>query len=227
MPFQDSNGMHFSNGANFHSPTSVLQGAPTQNYTDQIKQIMMERLAKTSRSKIHTAVSKHWLPYREQYNLPVFVPPGSASRGGEMATFAIILAGKLSYGTVQGYIWSITEFHKQQLGVHGNPLDGVADWSRFMNALMVQTWVDTKVESHVMVPFPVLLRTLLSINQKIQTRGRLGPDDAHNALHDVQVPDTTAKDKNDIRCHHAFAQTRRRVEVFVRWGLLARGDGHC
>ena len=126
----------------------------------------MERLAKTSRSKINTAVKKHWLPYRDEFKLPVFVPPGSTSRGGEMATFAIIMATTLSYGTVQGYIWSIVEFHKQHIGVHGNPLDGVADWSRFMCALMVQTWVDTKVESHVMVPFPVLLHTLLAINQQ-------------------------------------------------------------
>ena len=162
-------------GAGFQSLTSVLVGAPNEAYTEQIKNIMRQRLTQASQSKISTAVSKWWLPFRLQHNLPSFIPPGSSSRGGEMAAFTIsIVAEGRKYGTMQGYIWGIQEFHKHHLGSHADPLDGVADWSTFMHALMVQTWVDTKVESHRMVPFKIFLDTMLALNQSSRADVALG-----------------------------------------------------
>jgi len=78
-----------------------------------------------------------------------------------MASFAIYLAlnGK-KFGTLQGYIWSIREHHIREKGVLFDPLDNVADWSRFMSALEVQTWVDSAVEPREMVPFMLLVRAL-------------------------------------------------------------------
>ena len=66
----------------------------------------------------------------------------------------------VKYGTAQGYIWAIAEYHIQHWGIAGDPLDNVADWSRFMSAMEVQTWVDTSVEPRQMVPFMLLVRAL-------------------------------------------------------------------
>ena len=78
-----------------------------------------------------------------------------------MASFAMHLArNNLKYGTVQGYIWALCEHHIQVGGIAADPLDNVLDWSRFMHALEVQSWVDSSVEPREMVPFAVFVRTL-------------------------------------------------------------------
>ena len=78
-----------------------------------------------------------------------------------MASFALYLARKgLKYATIQGYIWACCEYHIQHGGISMDPLDNVQDWSRFMHALEVQTWVDSTVEPHEMVPFQLFVRTL-------------------------------------------------------------------
>ena len=78
-----------------------------------------------------------------------------------MASFAIFLANKrLKFATIQGYIWAACEHHIQNGGITMDPLDNVQDWSRFMNALEVQSWVDSSVEPHEMIPFQLFVRTL-------------------------------------------------------------------
>jgi hypothetical protein len=51
MLCQGQHGVHSMNGAGFHSLTSVLIGAPNEAYTEQIKNIMRQRLTQASQSK--------------------------------------------------------------------------------------------------------------------------------------------------------------------------------
>ena len=54
-------------------------------------------------------------------------------------------------------MWAVCEYHIQRLGIIGNPLDNVVDWSRFMGALEVQAWVDSSVEPRQMVPYQLAI----------------------------------------------------------------------
>ena len=93
------------------------------------------------------------------------VPAGSPSRGGVMASFALHMARRgLKFGTIQGYVWAVCEHHIQVGGIIADPLDNVQDWSRFMNALEVQSFVDATVEPHEMVPFQLFVRTLRTLD---------------------------------------------------------------
>ena len=123
---------------------------------------MNTRLKITSQSTIATVVRKWWDPFLILHSYPsTLIPAGSPLRGGVMASFALHLAkAHLKYGTIQGYVWAISEHHIQQGGVQADPLDNVQDWSRFMKALEVQTFCDSTVEPHEMVPFLLLVRTL-------------------------------------------------------------------
>ena len=87
-----------------------------------------------------------------------------------MASFVLSMANtfKIKYGTMQGYVGAIKEVHIQALGSMGNPLDGVLDWSTFMQAVAVQSYVDATVESHVMVPFMVMVRVLRGIGTQFR-----------------------------------------------------------
>ena len=152
-------------GPGFHSPASVFIGAVTVEYAQQIKEIMCNRLKSTS--KMDTVLGKWWKPHRESHGYPVLIPAGSVTRGGEMASFVLFMANtfQLKFGTMQGYVGAIREVHMQSLGSMGDPLDGVLDWSKFMNALHVQSFVDARVESHVMVPFNVMVQVLLRLDR--------------------------------------------------------------
>jgi hypothetical protein len=161
-------------GASYHSPASVFIGAVTVEYQQQIKDVMGSRLK--SSSKVDTVLRKWWRPHRLQHGLPVLIPPGSPSRGGEMASFVLHMANtfQLKYGTMQGYVGAVKELHVQSLGSIGDPLDGVLDWSKFMQALHVQCFVDSSVESHVMVPFNVMVRVLLALDHSDRSHVALG-----------------------------------------------------
>ena len=92
-----------------------------------------------------------------------------------MASFALHLArGNLKFGTIQSYIWAICEYHIQIGGITHDPLDNVQDWSRFMNALEVQSWVDSSVEPHEMIPFDLFIKTLLSLRHDSHSDVLLG-----------------------------------------------------
>lgn len=138
-----------------HPPVSVSKGAVSAADAASIKDVMNTRLKTSSQSTINTVVSKWWLPFVMLHSLAyTVIPAGSPSRGGVMASFALHMArANLKFGTIQGYVWAICEHHIQQNGVDADPLDNVQDWSRFMNALEVQSFVDASVEPHEMVPF--------------------------------------------------------------------------
>lgn len=93
-----------------------------------------------------------------------------------MASFVLSMANtfQIKYGTMQGYVNAIKELHTHALGSVGDPLDGVLDWSKFMHALHVQSWVDSSVESHVMVPFGLMLQVLLRLDKSCRTDVALG-----------------------------------------------------
>ena len=145
-----------------HPPVSVSAGAVSASDGLAIQNVMNTRLETSSQSTINTVVSKWWLPFLLLHALPyVTVPPGHDGRGGVMASFTLHLARKnLKFGTVQSYVWAICEHHIQVGGIAADPLDNVLDWSRWMHALEVQSWVDSSVEPHEMVPFTLFVRTL-------------------------------------------------------------------
>ena len=149
----------------YHTPASVFVGAVSLQYSQQIREVMGNRLR--SQDKLKTAYTKWWRPHRLLHDYPMLIPPGQNTRGGEMASFALYMANsfQIKFGTITGYIQSIREIHTQCLGSVGDPLDGVLDWKKFMSALHVQSFVDATVESHVMVPFRVMVLVLLGLDR--------------------------------------------------------------
>ena len=117
--------MSSGNGRGFHSPASVFVGAVSVAYAQQIKDVMGSRLK--SSSKVATVLRKWWEPHRLAHGYPILIPPGSPTRGGEMASFVLSMANtfQIKYGTMQGYVGAIREMHIQSLGSVGDPLDGV------------------------------------------------------------------------------------------------------
>jgi hypothetical protein len=166
--------MSSGDGRGYHSPASVFVGAVTVQYQQQIKDVMGSRLK--SSSKVDTVLRKWWSPHRDKHGYPVLIPPGSPSRGGEMASFVLSMANtfQLKYGTMQGYVAAVRELHVQSLGSIGDPLDSVLDWPKFMQALHVQSFVDSRVESHVMVPFQVMVKVLLGLDHTCRDHVALG-----------------------------------------------------
>lgn len=75
---------------------------------------------------------------------------------------------------MQGYMWGVCAKHMNEFGGAGNPLDGVQDWSKFMNALEVQTWVDSSTEPRRMIPFRLFVDTLLQLNPAVRKEAALG-----------------------------------------------------
>lgn len=84
-----------------------------------------------------------------------------------MASFLLFMlnTNKIKYGTAQGYVGSVCNWHMDVLGGLGNPIADVIDWKRFCNACAVQSWVDASIESHVMFPFELLVKTLLCLDR--------------------------------------------------------------
>ena len=150
-----------------HPPATVMVGALDQLDQLAIINVLNERLCKSSHSQIETVRSKWWSKFllHKNYDFST-IPAGSPARGGIMASFALYMArAGLKYGTLQGYIWAICEYHIQLGGIVADPLDNVQDWSRFMAALEVQAWVDSSVEPHEMVPFQLFVRTLCALDR--------------------------------------------------------------
>lgn len=150
-----------------HPPVSVSAGAVSAADGLAIQTVMNTRLQTSSQSTINTVVRKWWLPFLLVHALPYdTLPPGHVGRGGVMASFTLYMARKgLKFGTVQGYVWAICEHHVQVGGIAADPLDNVLDWSRWMNALEVQSWVDSSVEPHEMIPFTLFVRTLRHLDR--------------------------------------------------------------
>ena len=114
-----------------HAPVSVMVGAVNQVDADLISSVFNTRLEKSSQSTINTVKNKWWSSFLTLNKLPfATIPAGSPQRGGIMASFALHMArGGLKFGTIQGYIWAITEYHIQVGGITHDPLDNVQDWS--------------------------------------------------------------------------------------------------
>ena len=150
-----------------HRPVSVSNGAVTAADGLAITNVMNSRLETSSQSSINSVVKRWWLPFVLLHNFPfTTIPPGDERRGGMMASFTLYLArNHLKFGTIQGYVWALCEHHIQVGGVASDPLDNVLDWSRWMHALEVQSWVDSSVEPHEMVPFTLFTRTLQHLDQ--------------------------------------------------------------
>ena len=169
--------MHSGHGAGtFHMAASVYTGAINSDYERQIKAIFTSRLDKSA-SKISTAWTKWWLPHRRLHGLPDFIKPGDPNRGGEMASFMLSQANSPrpnKFSTMQGYAWGVCAKHMNEGGAGCNPLDAVADWSKFMAALEVQSFVDSTVEPRLMIPFNVLSQTLLLLDPKNRLDAALG-----------------------------------------------------
>ena len=141
-----------------------------------------------------------------------------------MASFVLSMANTflLKFSTMQGYARAIRELHTQSLGSVGDPLDGVLDWSKFMNALHVQSYVDATVESHVMVPFQVMVQVLLRLDRGNRSHVVLGCMllMMYYTMARSQTPLPKTKDGFDPAVHLRRKDVRRMPGTDnVEWGL--------
>ena len=193
----------------------------------EIKCIFGSKLEKSA-DKIKTVRTKWWSPHRSRHNLPELITPGDINRAAEMASFVLEMAhteigiGKhLKFGTMQGYVWCAQIMHVHEFGAAGDPLDGVADWGRFMSALEVQAFVDSSVEPRLMIPFMLLVRTLCALDPSNRLDAALG------CLRCMMYYTMSRSESPLPKSATSFEQTKhvRRCDVrllfdqYVEWGL--------
>ena len=113
-------------------------------------------------------------------------------------------------------------------GITHDPLDNVQDWSRFMNALEVQSWVDSTVEPHTMIPFDLFTQTLLRLRHDSHADVLLGLILVmmyHTmARSETPVPKTRTGAHNfdpdqHIRCRDVHILQVSSTEQVVEWGF--------
>ena len=203
--------------------TSIYTGAVTSDYEKQIKAIYASRLDRSA-GKIKTAWEKWWLPHRRFHNLPDFIVAGDVNRGGQMASFMLFQANSPrpnKFSTMQGYAWGVCAKHMNEGGASCNPLDGVGDWSRFMAALEVQAFVDSSVEPRLMIPFNVLLQTLLHLNTKNRLDAALGciMCMCYYTMSRSESPLPKSVKTFDQNKHIRRQDVRLLFDQYVEWGL--------
>ena len=140
-----------------------------------------------------------------------------------MASFVLDMAhsGHLKFGTMQGYTWSVQADHVNQFGAASDPLDGVADWGRFMQALEVQSFVDSSVEPRRMLPFMLLVNTLLKLNSGIRMEAALGclMCMMYYTMSRSESPLPKSANSFDNQKHLRRCDVRLLFNQYVEWGL--------
>ena len=224
MHSRGTTGVHAQRGSKiqFHAAASVFTGGVSAADQEEIKRILGSKLEKSA-GKIKTVRNLWWLPHRDKHNLSEFITPGDINRGGEMGSFVLEMAHseRLKFGTMQGYVWCAQIMHIHEFGAAGDPLDGVADWSRFMSALEVQAFVDSTVEPRLMIPFMLLVRTLRALDPSNRTDSALG------CLMCMMYYTMSRSESPLPKSATSFSQTKhvRRCDVrllfdqYVEWGL--------
>ena len=148
---------------------------------------------------------------------------GNPERGGICASFVIDMAktSTLKFGTMQGYMWGVCAKHMNEFGGAGNPLDGVQDWSKFMNALEVQTWVDSSTEPRRMIPFRLFVDTLLQLNPAVRKEAALGclMCMCYYTMSRSETPLPKSHATWDNGKHLRRRDVRLLFDEFVEWGL--------
>ncbi len=139
---------------------SIVAGLVCPEFEDQVKYLMDNRLAVSSKSSIQTALEKWWYPFCRKYELPYFVPTGCEERGGIMASFVLVLSKTLAYGTITGYVWCVVDEHTSN--GYASPLANVRDWRQFMNSVEVE--IHTPSEPRRMFPWLLFMKVLKGVN---------------------------------------------------------------
>ena len=172
---------------------------------------------------MNTARKKWWLPHREKHGLPLYIQPGWPGRGGEMASFVLDMAHteQIKFGTMQGYVWCVQVDHIHQFGASGDPLDGVADWGKFMSALEVQSFVNSSVEPRRMMPFMMLVNTLLCLDSSVRLEAGLGCMMLmmYYTMSRSESPLPKTANSFDSTKHIRRCDVRLLNSMYVEWGL--------
>ena len=200
---------------------SVFVGGVTPAYELQIREVINNRILTTG--KITSVIEKWWKPHRNMHSLADYILPGAPTRGGEMASWVLFMAntGRIKFTTMQGYVWALCTWHFNRFGAAGDPCTGVADWSSFMSALKVQTWVDSVVEPRQMIPFMLLVRTLKVLdwdNRKDVALGCLMLM-MYYTMSRSETPLPSSKNKFDDGKHVRRCDVRLLQDMYVEWGF--------
>ena len=135
---------------------SIFDGLPPE-YEDRLDQIMDNRLAVSSRSKMLSGYGR-WQRFCEEHGWEPLLPHGFAQRGGRIAAWIVSLVDdtKLVFGSIATYLWGMRTFHVLQH--QPDPVFGVMHWREFMGGVAVLTAVAG--EPREMVPLQVLTDVL-------------------------------------------------------------------
>ena len=102
-----------------------------------------------------TAVSLHWIPWCELWDIDPIIQSGDPDRGGIFASWFVDMVddtvknkGKgLRFSTVSGYAWAIREWIKKQGQL--DPLEAVHDWEHFVSGVEIETWEESEPRKEI------------------------------------------------------------------------------
>ena len=200
---------------------SVFVGGVTPEYDLQIREVINSRILTTG--KITSVMKTWWMPHRNMHSLKDYIEPGAVTRGGEMASWVLYMAnsGRIKFSTMQGYVWAVCTWHFNRFGAAGDPCTGVADWSSFMGALKVQTWVDSIVEPRQMIPFMLLVRTLRALDMNVRMDVALGclMLMMYYTMSRSETPLPSSKNSFNNGKHVRRCDVRLLFNQYVEWGF--------
>ena len=151
-------------------PRSLPYHGMPEHHAARMDEIMDSRLRPSSKDASNKAL-KYWDLVRIEEGWDRIVATDDAMRACKMCVFVMYLVDrtKLAYETIRNYVWGIEAWHVAQR--QAKPTYGVLNWSEFMNAVEVLTFVTA--EPRRAVPIEILEQALLDVDM--------------NSFHEVQM----------------------------------------
>ena len=119
--------------------TSIYDGLPPE-LEESVDEVMDNRLAVSSRSKVMTAVNR-WTVFCATKSWSPILESGNKERGGRVAAWVLQMKDEteLVFRSISGYVWGMRTW--QVLQHQADPLFGVMHWREFMQGIAVLTAV--------------------------------------------------------------------------------------
>ena len=119
--------------------TSIYEGLPPE-LEESVDEVMDNRLAVSSRSKVMTAVNR-WTAFCASKSWSPILEAGDKARGGRVVAWVLQMKDEteLVFRSISGYVWGMRTW--QVLQHQPDPLFGVMHWREFMQGIAVLTAV--------------------------------------------------------------------------------------
>ena len=225
-----------------YSRASIYAGLPDAASAARVDTLMDNRLSASSLRSVNAALG-HWDAARAPHGWPRIIPSDDLLRGGKLAAFALYLVDQtlLGFASISNYLWALRSWMKFQRQI--DPAYGIVEWSDFMDALEVATfvaaeprlevpgeWIDQSCRLADTASFEQVQAVLLQLfllytfsrSESPLPSSHSGAG-AFDPLKNLQVQDVRVTMVGDVRCVEVRLKAIKQDPRMER--PAARGDG--